>query len=54
MLSVRDQIKATQRFADQDDPIQIRERDMDDMFWQIERSEAVEAIKWAVERARGD
>ena len=54
MLGVRDQIRATQRFADQDDLIRFRERDVDDMFWQIERSEAVKAIEWAIERACGD
>ena len=27
---------------------------MDDMFWQIERSEALQAISWAIDRARAD
>ena len=54
MLGVRDQIKAIQRFADGATSVNFRERDMDDMFWQIERSEALQAISWAIDRARSD
>ena len=52
MVGVRDQVKVVRRLASGADVVSFRERDMDDMFWLIKRSDALRAIQWAVDGAR--
>lgn len=47
MLGVRDMVGAITRSDWQTDHIVLKERDMDDMFWQISRDQVKKSLKWA-------
>ena len=48
LLGVRDQVGLTTRLRGHNDRVEFRERDMNDMFWEIPKEEAVAAIRWAM------
>jgi hypothetical protein len=57
LLGVRDQVGLATRLRGHNDRVEFRERDMNDMFWEIPKEEAMAAIRWAMttvrERMRG-
>jgi hypothetical protein len=57
LLGVRDQVGLATRLRGNNDRVEFRERDMNDMFWEIPKEEAMAAIRWAMttlrEKTRG-
>ena len=52
LLGVRDQVGLATRLRGHNDRVEFRERDMNDMFWEIPKEEAMAAIRWAMTTVR--